>query len=102
MNTTLKTILIAAALLLVAAVLVMSGFLISRNRISAWDGFGGFRGSRQTGSEATGWNARAFGRGWTSGRYGGMMWRKEMDGFGNQFAGRTFAGAGVYDGLEYR
>jgi hypothetical protein len=86
MNKTLKTILIAAALLLVAAVLVMSGFLISRNRIPAWDGIGGFRGSRQAGSEATAWNARAFGRGSMSGRMGGRM----MDGFGNGFAGQNF------------
>jgi hypothetical protein len=94
MNTTLKTILIAAALLLVAAVLVMSGFLISRNRIPAWDGFGGFRGSRQAGSEVTAWNTRAFGRGWTSGRMGGMMGGRMMGGFGNQFAGQNFRRGG--------
>jgi len=86
MNKTLKTILIAAALLLVAAVLVMSGFLISRNLAPGRDGIGGFRGSRQAGSEATAWNARAFGRGSMSGRMGGRM----MDGFGNGFAGQNF------------
>ncbi len=82
MNTTLKTILIAAALLLVAAVLVMSGFLISRNRIPAWDGIGRFRGSRQADSDVTGWNARAFGRSWMGGRM--------MGGFNNGFAGQNF------------
>ena len=84
MNKTLKTILIAAAVLFVAAVLVMSGFFISRMVNPAWRNGYGLREGQQSGN--SGWqrmpgfstrNAPTFGR--------GMMGGGMMNGFGNAF-----------------